>query len=110
MALRVARGLFRLWLILSVLWIGGVGYVTWQTVPSADSSAVKMEVERLYKEMERENIAPWEMPPPWEQYRRAHNSLLYEHLWHYASVFALVPPAFALALGSALVWAFRGFR
>jgi hypothetical protein len=26
MALRVARGLFRLWLVLSVLWIGGVGY------------------------------------------------------------------------------------
>jgi hypothetical protein len=24
MALRVARGLFRLWLVLSVLWIGGV--------------------------------------------------------------------------------------
>jgi len=34
MALRVARGLFRLWLVLSVLWIGGVGYVTWQTVPT----------------------------------------------------------------------------
>jgi len=33
MALRVARGLFRLWLVLSVLWIGGVGYVTWQTFP-----------------------------------------------------------------------------
>jgi len=31
MALRVARGLFRLWLVLSVLWIGAVGIVTWQT-------------------------------------------------------------------------------
>jgi hypothetical protein len=51
MVLRVARGLFRLWLVLSVLWIGGVGVVTWR-----------------------------------------------------------VPPAFLLALGSALVWAFRGFR
>jgi hypothetical protein len=28
----------------------------------------------------------------------------------YASAVALVPPAFVLALGSALVWAFRGFR
>jgi hypothetical protein len=27
MALQVARGLFRLWLVLSVLWIGGVGVV-----------------------------------------------------------------------------------
>src|SRR5215471_21423790 len=29
MALRVARGLFRLWLILSALWIGAVGIVVW---------------------------------------------------------------------------------
>jgi hypothetical protein len=28
MALRIARGLFRLWLVLWVLWIGGVGVVT----------------------------------------------------------------------------------
>ena len=28
MSLRVARGLFRLWLVLSVLWIGGVGITT----------------------------------------------------------------------------------
>src|SRR5262245_42846044 len=33
MALRVARGLFRLWLVLSVLWIGGVSVVTWWTCP-----------------------------------------------------------------------------
>jgi hypothetical protein len=56
MALRVARGLFRLWLVLSVLWIGGVVFVR-------------------------------------------HGILL-----------ALVPPAFVLALGSALVWASKGFR
>ena len=31
MALRVARGLFRLWLVLSVLWVAGVAFVTWQT-------------------------------------------------------------------------------
>jgi hypothetical protein len=29
---------------------------------------------------------------------------------HFASIVALAPPAFVLALGSALVWAFRGFR
>ena len=33
MVLRVARGLFRLWLVLSVLWIGGVGIATWWTFP-----------------------------------------------------------------------------
>lgn len=34
MALRVARGLFRLWLVLSVLWIGGVAVETWWTFRS----------------------------------------------------------------------------
>jgi len=34
MALRVARGLFRLWLVLSALWIGGVGVVTWREYPA----------------------------------------------------------------------------
>jgi hypothetical protein len=33
MAVRVARGLFRLWLVLSMLWIGGVGATTWWTLP-----------------------------------------------------------------------------
>ena len=28
----------------------------------------------------------------------------------FASILALVPPAFMLVLGSALVWAFKGFR
>jgi hypothetical protein len=67
MALRVARGLFRLWLVLSVLWIGGVGIVAWLEWPSGDKAVF---------------------------------------LW----LLAFVPPAFLLALGSALVWASRGFR
>jgi hypothetical protein len=102
MALRVARGLFRLWLVLSVLWIGGVGYVTWQTVPSAsfDNHAAVMRhelpsIEEANRAIEADN--------------RLHKVLLYEHLWH-ASVFAIAPPLFVLALGSALIWAFRGFR
>jgi hypothetical protein len=41
MALRVARGLFRLWLILSVLWIGGVGYAL-STQARAESGQYKI--------------------------------------------------------------------
>jgi len=36
MAVRVARGLFRLWLVLSVFWLSGVGLVTWWTFPVND--------------------------------------------------------------------------
>jgi hypothetical protein len=44
MALRVARGLFRLWLVLSVLWIGGVGVVTFPVTPDW---AIKCERPKL---------------------------------------------------------------
>jgi hypothetical protein len=102
MALRVARGLFRLWLVLSVLWIGGVGFVTWWTVPIAsfDNHAAVMRQE--LPSIEEANRAI-------EADRRAHNALLKEHLSR-ASVFAIAPPAFVLALGAALIWAIRGFR
>src|SRR5262245_13036990 len=40
MALRIARGLFRLWLVLSVLWIGGVGVVTWWTFPEHELPSI----------------------------------------------------------------------
>jgi len=35
MALQVARGLFRLWLVLTVLWIGIVAVIGWSQLPSA---------------------------------------------------------------------------
>jgi hypothetical protein len=99
MALRVARGLFRLWLILSVLWIGGVGIAKWRTF--------------IYPEVvvceEVEAPAPgsclprsFVLDPQWKKDRRA--------AFQFALVLALVPPAVLLALGSALVWAFKGFR
>jgi hypothetical protein len=82
MALRVARGLFRLWLVLSVLW---VGVVTWWTFPSALSMLLDPEVP------------PWAVEPARDA------------VW-FATLLALIPPAFVLALGAALLWAFRGFR
>jgi hypothetical protein len=102
MALRVARGLFRMWLVLSVLWIGGVGFVTWQTVPSPRFENHATVMRQELPSIEEANRAI-------EADNRANKALLYKHLWH-ASVFAIAPPAFLLALGSALVWAFRGFR
>ena len=95
MALRVARGLFRLWLVLSVLWISGVGVVTWQTFPVADWVAVPPSPGEL-QSIEDANAA----------IQRA----AIENAVQSAVVLALVPPAFLLALGSALIWAIRGFR
>jgi hypothetical protein len=80
MALKIARGLFRLWLVLSVLWIGGVATVTWQAFPvdvpewAGPAGPVQREAIRTGAEM------------------------------------ALIPPVLVLALGSSLIWAFRGFQ
>jgi hypothetical protein len=108
MALRVARGLFRVWLVLSVLWVVGVGVMTWQTFPPSLG-------------------VPRQNPPPpgyvidqprvgLETIDDANAALAIQSriqqrtaLW-FAGLLALLPPVFVLALGSALVWAFRGFR
>jgi hypothetical protein len=101
MALRVARGLFRLWLVLSVLWIGGVVFVTLR-----DASPFYLTCDR----------PPPDRPNPCTWFDEFKVNLVEEaNSIDRASVqngilLALVPPAFVLALGSALVWAFRGFR
>ena len=79
MALRVA--LFRLWLVLSVLWIGMVAIVTCSTTPVSKFD--------------------WEKN---EQRRAA-----IETIW-LGSAIAFVPPTFVLAVGSAMIWAVRRFQ
>jgi hypothetical protein len=79
-----------------------VGYVTWQTVPSPSFDKYAAVMRQELPSIKEANLAI-------EADKRAHKARLYEHLWH-ASVFAIAPPVFILALGSALVWAFGGFR
>ena len=107
MAFRVARGLFRLWLVLSVLWIAGVGVVTWQHFPIQLSYTPgkvppgEFDPDRFLLSHEHPDFDP---SKPYDNYKERRDAL------QFASVLAFVPPAFVLALGSALVWAFRGFR
>src|SRR5262245_15704474 len=97
MALRLARGLFRLWLVLTVLWIAGVGVVRWQTFPPEDPVRASLPylcelnkdcswLDRVKHQLDRERAAIQS-----------------------AFLLALLPPAFVLALGWALGWALRGF-
>jgi hypothetical protein len=95
MALRVVRGLFRLWLVLSVLWIGGVGVMTWPAFDPAKLAATKNSPYTGGFDPD----AYLEGRPQPIRWSAAEAALL-----------SFAPPAFMLALGSALVWAFRGFR
>jgi hypothetical protein len=107
--------LFRLWLILSVLWVGGVSYVTWQTfpedeyvLPSERGSGAAAPSTGMFDDLipKRGEAPPFDPSKPYTVVRS-------KERWEairLGSVIALVPPVFLLALGSALVWAFRGFR
>jgi len=98
MALRVARGLFRLWLVLSVVWIGGVALLTWRDYPDGWVRVCERGAFPPYRDCLPEGFVI--DPRPF----RADPAITR------GIIVAVVPPAFVLALGSALVWAFRGFR
>jgi hypothetical protein len=90
MALRVARGLFRLWLVLSVLWVAAVG-ATSLMFGEPVSAYVRLEsmLDTCINEKKGDGCAEWlRRGAPW---------------------LALIPPIVVLAIGWALIWAFRGF-
>ncbi len=125
MTLRIARGLFRLWIIASVLWIGGVLAVTWRTFPPAELTDVKVGLNTSTRPTECDGKSndqcmailtrlgknPFDAfdPPPLgeePQYVSKRRSAIS----FAAMTWALVPPLVLLTLGGALGWAFSGFR
>jgi hypothetical protein len=90
-----------MWLVLSVLWIGGAGVVTWHTFPVPPEWAIVCE-----RPATEPSDCSWlegvkaQLVMDKEQRAAVQHGIL----------LALVPPAFVLALGWALVWAFGGFR
>jgi hypothetical protein len=103
MALRVARGLFRLWLVLSVLWTGGVGIVTWWTFPVDDwvypSGAPAPSAGMCDDLIPKGNgtVPAFDPSKPYQVFRDKERRGAVQ----FASILAFAPPAFVLALGSA---------
>jgi hypothetical protein len=123
MAVRVARGLFRLWIIVSVLWIGGVAVVTWWTLP-VDLCVTPPSGPHVCDENDVVGVGPNFDPPtkvakqqgvdkpqfdPSKPYRLPFDEQRRTAI-QTAGVLAVVPPVLILGLGSAFIWAFRGFR
>jgi hypothetical protein len=118
MTLRVARGLFRLWVVLSVLWIAGLAIETWRTFPVDDWINPSTGTKRLLTDEEvglgRNPPPPGFVidKPPFDP-SKAYQVVLDKErrsAIQSAILLAFAPPALMLAFGSALVWAFRGFR
>jgi hypothetical protein len=99
MALRLARGLFRLWLVLTVLWIGGVGVATWRTFPIPIECP--FDPDAFLADKPQKKDCTW--------LDRVKAPFVIEIVQDNIPL-ALLPPIFVLALGWALVWAFMGFR
>ena len=109
MALQIGRGFFRLWIVLSVLWVCTVGAVTWSKFPIegesiADIGATKAPVQTrtnmTFSEMQalvRKETSQVAARERWEIVQAAVKS-------------AIVPPIFILVLGLSLGWAMKGFR
>jgi hypothetical protein len=123
-------------LVFSVLWIGGVGVLTWPTFRSSDAlervnsefaqSALAQSLPKkpdhfdlkMARDLERVYQAH-KLPPNIEADYTVVRALYLQAVQEAddrrstirdASLLAFLPPAFVLAFGSALLWAFRGFR
>src|SRR5207342_3630887 len=127
--LRVARGLFCLWLVLSALWVAGMAFMVGQSFGSidrietlatsswnpSDPSATRCPDDAFDKSTEM-LLTGCLYPPSPEEYAAAKVAAQRKaaedrrSLFWRANFLAFLPPAFLLALGSALVWAFGGFR
>jgi hypothetical protein len=84
MALRITRGLFRLWLVFSLAWIVGCLWI--------------LDFSCFFKFTSG----------PWCDYWIVYPLTSSTYVKYLAVTFGV--PLGALVLGSALVWAFRGFR
>ena len=127
--MRVARGLFWLWLVLALLWVAGMAFIVGQSFgvidrleavatgswnPS-DPSATRCPDDAFDKSAEM-LLTGCLYPPSPEEYLAAKAAAQRKaaedrrSLFWRANFLAFLLPSFLLALGSALVWAFGGFR
>jgi hypothetical protein len=143
MALRISRGLFRLWLVASVLWVGAVGVAKWEAyandpiawgaIPIAlnflsptsgpcgvvtstglfdDIPVTPGAGSTIPLRIQTRDCVTHEFPAGTsnEVIKHALKGYIARQAIQSAALLGFVPPAFMLVIGSALIWAFRGFR
>ncbi len=85
-----ARGLFRLWVVATVLWIAGAVALNWTEISCKLGSSADAK--------------------PWERYRCGPFDDLIPFNWQNSALVLGGPPLLLLLLGSLFYWAIRGFR
>jgi hypothetical protein len=131
--MNVTRGLFRLWIVVSVLWAVGMGGSTWWTYPEpagivSEAAVLKKlldeptnksgEAADVTADVLKDFVANYyrEEGRMWgsdrvvsnEEFRDAQIKYWREALSS-AALIGIVPPIAVLIIGASLVWAVRGF-
>jgi hypothetical protein len=137
MAFRVARGLFRLWIVVSALWISGVAATTnWgrflhyqpviegeqppgrlrSTVDFCRSAKKAEECSAMLKAAGKNPYAAFDLKWTDTGWDFPDNTVMvpaegiaWMRVWPVAGL-AFIPPMAVLVIGTAFVWAIRGFR
>ena len=113
--MNVRRGLFRLWVVFAVLWVGGAVVAHWsvidgtyrpmKTAPPDFVASNGVEIWKIPEAGAFDDLVPRDpkgrrMVPDEEAYARAVTD---------GAAAAILPPIALLLLGAALAWAFSGF-
>ena len=104
------RGLFRLWLVLSVCWGGATGAVIWWTLPADEE--VPGRVSDDAKDLPD---APWIQNPAPSEATKPHTHVVVrsaervEHIKKGAAL-AFALPLIVLVVGAGFAWVVIGFR
>jgi hypothetical protein len=127
----VARGLFRLWVVFSALWVAGAGFQAWRTLPALvpvfpqpifapDAPTKPLPPDKAPFDPDAYLAdKKWPGTPvnrnkpiidPFEQEAHLESIAARENAISSAAQVALLPPAFFLIFGMGLIWAIRGFR
>lgn len=106
--MRLMRGFFRLWLVVSLLWIGGVAAMTWLTLPSfcpRHPSVGDVVDATCFTALTAQPFDPDVFLAKFDAQAAVRQQAIERSI-----LIALMPPLGLLVVGSALIWALRGFR
>jgi hypothetical protein len=130
MTRRIGRGLLRLWLVVSIVWIGAIGTLTWSTLTPVVTGMSDAEFAE-YNPPQKKPVAgmfddlipqaapkppfdptkPYQVWPGTPVFSAAEFSVVKRHEEIKTGVeVALIPPMVLLMLGLAGGWVVRGFR
>jgi hypothetical protein len=111
--MRIARGLFRFWVVASILWIALVAGMTWQAWPVDDWTIPKPPFDPDAYLAGKPQFDP---SKPFSDGKQTYaNSKAYveaeqrDALMKGAAI-SVAPPVAILILGMSLIWVVRGFR